>query len=586
MKYIILFILFPFIGYSQTINTISGTTVSTSTVTTQSTTNLPSTLSLTGSFGKVPVETSAATYVVLETDYLVYLNLAGAQTVTLPAASTRSGRFLIFRNPTTTVKTISTYTDITGTTSTVIPATDGLYLQSNGTIWQQLNRTFNDAGAKTLNGNLTLGNTAGNTVTIGNTTGAITVNSGTGAINIASDATANAVNIGTGGAVKTVVIGSTSGTSPTTVRSGTSGLTLSSTATTTNGIIYLPVNTTGAGIGVTNTTLTSGSLLNLASTSVVKTSAMRGVTVALSGALTTASQSIAAAEFSNTHTGTTQTNIGIIATATGGTLNYAGLFTGRVGINNNLPLNNLSVTGVQGFGTTSLTNFATNTTLTASTSVDLNVAININQSTAGITLTLPSPTVTGETRMLIVSNTGSVNFIINNVLIVPSGSQLFTWNNTSLQWASAGTNKPLPRFRATRNTTLSIPNTTITDVTWTGVDFNSGDFVTGTGVFTASVAGMYHFDANLRLDFNTTPAQEMFMEITSSNTQAARGGFSLSGVLGNATSFYYAGCSTNILLAVGETVKVRIKQDSGTAQNLNGSPSVVSFSGYLVPDRF
>lgn len=59
--------------------------------------------------------------------------------------------------------------------------------------------------------------------TIGN--GPFTVTTGTGAVNISADATANAVNIATGGGVKTLIAGSTNGASVTTLQSGTGAMT-------------------------------------------------------------------------------------------------------------------------------------------------------------------------------------------------------------------------------------------------------------------------------------------------------------------------------------------------------------------------
>lgn len=59
---------------------------------------------------------------------------------------------------------------------------------------------------------------------------AITLNSGTNAINISSDASATTVNLATGGAVKTVSLGSTNGASVTTVDCGTGGANFGATA--------------------------------------------------------------------------------------------------------------------------------------------------------------------------------------------------------------------------------------------------------------------------------------------------------------------------------------------------------------------
>lgn len=103
------------------------------------------------------------------------------------------------------------------------------------------------AGAKTV----TLGSTnstsstviqGGSTgISITATNGPVTINSGTGAINLSSDASATTVNLATGGAVKTVTLGSTTSTSTTTVRAGTGGVQI------TNTFLNMPTTTSTAG---------------------------------------------------------------------------------------------------------------------------------------------------------------------------------------------------------------------------------------------------------------------------------------------------------------------------------------------------
>jgi|HubBroStandDraft_1064217.scaffolds.fasta_scaffold27183_4 hypothetical protein len=61
--------------------------------------------------------------------------------------------------------------------------------------------------------------------------GALTVASGTGAINISADAAATTVNLATGAGVKALTIGSTHTSSATTINSGTGGLVLNSNGT-------------------------------------------------------------------------------------------------------------------------------------------------------------------------------------------------------------------------------------------------------------------------------------------------------------------------------------------------------------------
>ncbi len=71
------------------------------------------------------------------------------------------------------------------------------------------------------------------TITTTSRNGAITTNSGTGIVSISNDSTNNTINVGTGAGVKTVVVGSTNSTSTSTLQSGTAGIAI----TATNGVI-------------------------------------------------------------------------------------------------------------------------------------------------------------------------------------------------------------------------------------------------------------------------------------------------------------------------------------------------------------
>lgn len=104
---------------------------------------------------------------------------------------------------------------------------------------------------------------------------------------------------------------------------------------------YLPLTgatyttTTGDGLALTTSTLSSGNLVNLTSTSTAAASNTQKVlNVATSGANGTSSQTTYGGYFSNTHTGTSSTNIGLYATASGGTYNYD-IRTSSLGFNGN-----------------------------------------------------------------------------------------------------------------------------------------------------------------------------------------------------------------------------------------------------------
>jgi hypothetical protein len=85
--------------------------------------------------------------------------------------------------------------------------------------------TLDVSGTINNTGNVTLATSAGSTTTIGNTTGAIEIKSGTGAIAISNDASNTLLNIGTGAGIKTINFGSSNGTSTNNFVAGASGIT-------------------------------------------------------------------------------------------------------------------------------------------------------------------------------------------------------------------------------------------------------------------------------------------------------------------------------------------------------------------------
>ena len=103
--------------------------------------------------------------------------------------------------------------------------------------------------------------------------------------------------------------------------------------------------TTGNIFGLSSSSLTTGNLVNLASTSTAAGSNTQTVlNVATSGANGTSTQTTYGAQFANTHTGTSSTNIAAYFTASGGTNNYAAIFNaGNVGIGTTAPSSSLHV---------------------------------------------------------------------------------------------------------------------------------------------------------------------------------------------------------------------------------------------------
>lgn len=106
--------------------------------------------------------------------------------------------------------------------------------------------------------------------------------------------------------------------------------------------------TTGTGMNLASSTLSSGTLLNLSVTGTAAASNTQKVlNITNSGANATASQTTYGGYFSNTRTGTSSANVGLYATASGGTNNYAAIFeNGYVGIGTATPAYPLDVNGV------------------------------------------------------------------------------------------------------------------------------------------------------------------------------------------------------------------------------------------------
>lgn len=156
--------------------------------------------------------------------------------------------------------------------------------------------------------------------------------------------------------------------------------------------------------------------------------------------------------------GTATTNYGVYGTSTAGTTSIGGYFTatggtsnygiivpsggGSVGIATSTPFATLTNGGSTAFGTLALGNFATGGAIgTAAATVDIYTAININQTTAGQTVTLPNPTTTTAGRILKIANVGSAAFTVGGVAVGAAQSTDFFWNGTA--WvAEVGASSP------------------------------------------------------------------------------------------------------------------------------------------------
>jgi hypothetical protein len=109
-----------------------------------------STTNLVGSVSNTVVNTTAAAYTVLATDYHIRLTLAGIQTVTLPAAGTATGRIYKITNPTGYLKTISSIIGMSFDAITTISSRETFEVQSDGTNWVKISTSGENFDSKSL----------------------------------------------------------------------------------------------------------------------------------------------------------------------------------------------------------------------------------------------------------------------------------------------------------------------------------------------------------------------------------------------------------------------------------------------------
>lgn len=106
-----------------------------------------STLQINGSVSKSIFTTTAGT-TLTENNHTVILG--GNHNIGLPVATTCEGRIYVIKNNTTNTPVIDSYLDATDTAQTTIPSENILWLQSNGTEWEQINSTSTAATSSTL----------------------------------------------------------------------------------------------------------------------------------------------------------------------------------------------------------------------------------------------------------------------------------------------------------------------------------------------------------------------------------------------------------------------------------------------------
>ena len=161
-----------------------------------------------------------------------------------------------------------------------------------------------------------------------------------------------------------------------------------------------------------------------------------------------------------------------------------------------------------------------------------------------------------------------------------------TNNTTAMTIDSSGRvlQPTIPAFRVglTSGQSVTQANTTI-DVVWDeGISsesdncFSQGGFSWSSGVVTAPVSGVYHFDLHGRVD--GTGSGYLIMTIVKNNEST--GNKRILSIEGAPASNYQAVTASGIFkLAVNDTVKATIYSSSDTSQTLNTD---TIFSGHLI----
>lgn len=144
-----------------------------------------------------------------------------------------------------------------------------------------------------------------------------------------------------------------------------------------------------------------------------------------------------------------RTGANTLATAVAGT-DYAnavmtGATSGTAGISGGVPVPNAGYQDatLRGDGTwdntdrktyVTVSNQPVNVTLTAASTVDIASVIELNQSNANITITLPSPTGATKDKQLVVLNAGTVPVAVNGIQLAANGAWIYVWSATAAAW--------------------------------------------------------------------------------------------------------------------------------------------------------
>ena len=207
--------------------------------------------------------------------------------------------------------------------------------------------------------------------------------------------------------------------------------------------------------------------------------------------------------------------VGVVTTVAGGlSVGQTATISGNLTINGPLFTN----TGATLLTTSTLADFPTGGSIgTAATTVDVKTSFLLNQTTAGQTLTLPSPTTTTAGRTIYVSNVGTTSFTISTAVLNPGITAAYFWNGAA--WTSTGIDTGVTLVGTVDSRTASANGAVISgntvylqsaSATNPGLINTGAQILAGAKSFTGSlsVAQAAVFGANVGIN-NATPANPL-----------------------------------------------------------------------------
>ncbi len=231
----------------------------------------------------------------------------------------------------------------------------------------------------------------------------------------------------------------------------------------------------------------------------------------------------------------------------------------------------LDVAGAQILRPVILANFAANAAVgTAVATVDVTSHIIINQTTAGITLTLPNPTNAQAGRLLIVENAGTSPVTVAGKSINTGETISFVWDGNS--WnppAYIAPNRAYVYAAAAANTVVA--NNAATVANWPETTDSGNN--SAAGIFTAPRAGFYSVAAAvtyLVAAWNATTYAQISIAVNGADRHQGTATVEKAG-----TRIVSVNVSATVFLTAGQTLQINVFQNSGTAKNTAGG--VVSY---------